>query len=238
MSILLKKQTRDTRREALTISYKPLNRSLWLNTTNNTNVEAVLSADNRLTLALRWLRIAYRARSSVEQFNNYWLALEAYTPSHQVERKCPHCNGDLASYETTDIPKIKEYLRHYNADLTAAQANQIVRLRHKLFHGGAGFSLASSNEAGKWRKIVKNTIEQLLKQDTGITPLDLNEPNTPDEKARIFSGVAFNTSTPTEDFAFDYPTEQHILAESQNTNTLDETGMEFLSTDDDFINTF
>lgn len=237
MSVVLKGQPGATRREALTLSYRPMNRALWLNDTNDASTRTILSLSTNLTLSLRWLRLAYRARSSIEQFTNYWLALETFTGSHQVVNTCPNCGETMGSYDTTNMPQIKDYIRQYNSQLSSTDLNKIIRLRHKLFHGGAGFTLSSSADANKWRLVIKHTVLELLKASTGIDPLDIDTPNTPNEATRIFSRVAFDTITPSNAIALDFPTEKQILAEfnasSSNTN-----GFEFLEMPDGFVDSF
>lgn len=168
--------------------------------------------DEKYRLVLRWLRFGYHARTPLEKFIYYWLAIERIIGEKKISRKCPHCNKTISHL---GIPKyeVRQLLNRYDEFTNNGDFGMIWSLRQKVFHGGKtpvkDLLIQLSDTIPKLTSIIEKALLEKIKPKVCINvrqPLPFKD----------CAHYKFTTKYPESEFATDYPTEKEVKQDLLN----------------------
>jgi hypothetical protein len=123
--------------------------------------------------ALRWLRYSYRAIPALERFVFAWLAFENFCGVQSVIPTCPHCDGKLRAFPSTDRNEAFRILQSREPQLARTEFDQLFKdwwseLRSAVFHGGCRLDTALRQRMLNAIERFRPAVENLVQQEAGF----------------------------------------------------------------------
>lgn len=213
--IVYESQPGERQRQAYVLEYSDPGSSLWLRPDLSEDIQSMIDRSepkDELALPMRWLRIAYKSTSNIEQFIYYWLALETYVGRKTKVTRCK-CGEEKIS-NPTDLEQLYGLIKRYcpSFSKTENERREIYDLRNKFFHGGGGFNIETSQIASKYWPILQNVVEEIIREDTGVNKAFeiLKHPLREGRTHQTCARIEFTASQIEEPFAYDYPSGDYL----------------------------
>jgi len=184
--------------------------------------------NSKYSLILRWLRYGYRARTLIERFHYYWLALERIVGESNIESRCPQC-GCIRTYRNVKKGDIKKRLLKYYQSLSNEEFKLIWKHRQYLFHGGKKPDTEMINNLNNIIPKILETIEGEL--ENGLEPncrIAVTNPIGDRERYLRQAYFKFNTKNIGLPFAMDFPTDDQLIGYFKNSEIESKFGFELM----------
>jgi hypothetical protein len=227
--LILKDEHGSVSRRAIYVGHKASPTKIALTDEAVAEAAKVLNVES-LKLPVCWHRYALHRQLTLDRFIFNWLSLEALAGDADIPSRCPKCHKELEccglpiSHRGSSKTRAAEIFHAANSAVSVGEFNSKIwnTARNKVFHGRSYPSPAYLGELASTSELLRKSAEGRIAEVAG----------TPGQKPyyryedlyRVFFFVEWNTSTPEQEFAADWP--QAVLASRAAKAELNQVFME------------